>query len=40
MVEPLFFERIYGPWWDRSIHQDGKAAVCRKGKRYLRTIGK
>lgn len=39
MVEPFQFERIYGGWWDRTVRQDGKAAVARSAERYLRAIG-
>jgi hypothetical protein len=38
-VEPFAFDRIYGAWWDRVIPADGKAAVNRSLRRYLRAIG-
>ncbi len=38
-VEPYEFERIYGGWWDRITPRDGKAAVKRSARRYLKWIG-
>jgi hypothetical protein len=38
-VEPYEFERIYGGWWDRVTPRDGKAAVKRSARRYLKWIG-
>lgn len=38
-VEPYAFERIYGGWWDRVTPSDGKAAVKRSARRYLKWIG-
>lgn len=39
MVEPYWFERIYGAWWERVVRRDGKAAVTRSAERYVRAIG-
>jgi hypothetical protein len=38
-VKPYAFERIYGGWWDRVTQTDGKSAVERSARRYLRWIG-
>ena len=38
-VRPYPFERIYGGWWERVTRSDGKAAVERSARRYLRWIG-
>jgi hypothetical protein len=38
-VRPLAFDRIYGGWWDRVTHSDGKGAVERSARRYLTWIG-
>jgi hypothetical protein len=38
-VEPYAFDRIYGGWWDRVTPSDGKAAVTRSARRYLKWIG-
>ena len=38
-VEPYPFDRIYGGWWDRVTPTDGKAAVKRSARRYLKWIG-
>jgi glyoxylase-like metal-dependent hydrolase (beta-lactamase superfamily II) len=38
-VEPYAFERIYGGWWDRVTPRDGKGAVERSARRYLKWIG-
>ena len=38
-VEPYAFDRIYGGWWDRVTPSDGKAAVKRSARRYLKWIG-
>jgi hypothetical protein len=37
-VEPFAFDRIYGAWFDRVVVRDGKEAVERSAKRYLRAI--
>ena len=37
-LEPWEFERIYGAWWDRVVHEDGKAVVRRSAERYVRAI--
>jgi len=37
-LEPYNFERIYGGWWDRVIHQDGKTSVLKSAERYLAAI--
>jgi glyoxylase-like metal-dependent hydrolase (beta-lactamase superfamily II) len=38
-VRPYPFERIYGGWWERVTRSDGKGAVERSARRYLRWIG-
>jgi hypothetical protein len=38
-VRPYPFERIYGGWWDRVTVSDGKGAVERSARRYLKWIG-
>lgn len=38
-VEPYAFDRIYGGWWDRVTQRDGKGAVARSARRYLKWIG-
>jgi len=38
-VRPYAFDRIYGGWWDRVTQSDGKAAVERSARRYLKWIG-
>ena len=38
-VRPYPFERIYGGWWDRVTRTDGKSAVERSARRYLKWIG-
>ena len=38
-VRPYPFERIYGGWWDRVTRSDGKGAVERSARRYLKWIG-
>ena len=42
--EPFFkmlleYDRVYGAFWDTVIDRDGKAAVGRSARRYLRAIG-
>jgi hypothetical protein len=37
-IEPFSFEQIYGGWWKANVLSDGKAAVVRSAKRYLRAI--
>jgi hypothetical protein len=37
-VQPFDYDRVYGAFWDTVIDQDGKAAVARSAKRYLRAI--
>ena len=39
LVEPFPFEIVYGAFWGRIVHQDGKAAVLRSKQRYLKAIG-
>jgi hypothetical protein len=36
LIEPLPFDRVYGPWWQRIVHGDGAAAIRRPAERYLR----
>jgi hypothetical protein len=36
LIEPLPFDRVYGAWWQRTVHGDGAAAVRRSAERYLR----
>lgn len=38
-VGPFAFDRIYGGWWDRVTATDGKGAVERSARRYLKWIG-
>jgi glyoxylase-like metal-dependent hydrolase (beta-lactamase superfamily II) len=38
-VRPYAFDRIYGGWWDRVTQSDGKGAVERSARRYLKWIG-
>jgi hypothetical protein len=38
-VRPYAFDRIYGGWWDRVTPHDGRAAVERSARRYLKWIG-
>ena len=38
-AEPYAFDRIYGGWWDRVTPTDGKGAVKRSARRYLKWIG-
>jgi hypothetical protein len=38
-VRPYSFDRIYGGWWDRVTKSDGKGAVERSARRYLKWIG-
>jgi hypothetical protein len=35
MLDPFSFDRIYGAWWGRIVHADGKAALHRSAERYL-----
>jgi glyoxylase-like metal-dependent hydrolase (beta-lactamase superfamily II) len=37
-LEPYPYERVYGPFWDRVIMADGKAAVARSVTRALRWL--
>lgn len=37
-VRPYRFDRIYGGWWDRVTHSDGKDAIERSARRYLKWI--
>lgn len=38
-LEGYPFDRIYGGWWDRVVGQDGRNALERSARRYLRWIG-
>jgi glyoxylase-like metal-dependent hydrolase (beta-lactamase superfamily II) len=38
-VRPFAFDRIYGGWWERVTQGDGKGAVERSARRYLKWIG-
>jgi hypothetical protein len=38
-VKPYAFEIVYGGWWDRVTRTDGKGAVERSARRYLKWIG-
>src|SRR5437763_794764 len=38
-VQPYSFDRVYGGWWDRVTRRDGKSAVERSARRYLKWIG-
>ncbi|MBF8186065.1 MBL fold metallo-hydrolase [Nonomuraea sp. K274] len=35
LLEPYAFDRVYGGWWQRIVHTDGRAAVRRSAARYL-----
>jgi glyoxylase-like metal-dependent hydrolase (beta-lactamase superfamily II) len=37
-LEPWEFERIYGAWWGRVVHEDGKGVVRRSAERYVRAL--
>jgi hypothetical protein len=37
-VEPYDFDRIYSPWLERIVMQDGKAVVRRSAERYIDAI--
>ena len=39
-VEPFEYEKVYGAFWDTVIERDGKAAVGRSARRYLRAVGR
>jgi hypothetical protein len=39
LVEHLPFRTIYGAFWGRVVADDGKAALVRSAKRYLRHVG-
>ncbi|MGI5169264.1 MBL fold metallo-hydrolase [Spirillospora sp. CA-253888] len=36
LLEPYAFDRVYGGWWKKIVHVDGKEAVRRSADRYLR----
>lgn len=36
VLETLSFDRIYGGWWDRVIHDGAKGKVQRSAARYMR----
>jgi hypothetical protein len=38
-IHPYAFDRIYGGWWDRIVASDGRGAIERSARRYLRWIG-
>ena len=38
-VEAFDFERIYSPWPERVVMEDGNAVVRRSAERYLAAIG-
>jgi hypothetical protein len=38
-LEPYPFERLYGAWWGKVVHEDAKAAVQRSAERYVRALG-
>jgi hypothetical protein len=38
-IRPYQFDRIYGGWWDRIVASDGRGAVERSARRYLKWIG-
>jgi glyoxylase-like metal-dependent hydrolase (beta-lactamase superfamily II) len=38
VLRPLAFETIYGAWWGRVVHEDGKGAVERSADRYVRAV--
>ncbi len=37
-LEPYAYDAIFGGWWNRVCHADGKAAVARSVARYLTAI--
>jgi hypothetical protein len=38
IVETLGFDRVYGAWWDRVVHEDAKAKVLRSADRYAAAL--
>ena len=38
ILETLEFDRVYGAWWDKVVHEDAKAKVLRSADRYLAAI--
>jgi hypothetical protein len=38
VVAPYAFDRIYGAWWGRVVHGEGKAAVERSAARYIAAL--
>jgi hypothetical protein len=37
-VSKLDFDRIYGAWWGRNVLRDGKEAVVRSARRYVKAL--
>ncbi len=37
-VKPYPFDRLYGPFWDRTVTSDAGAAVERSARRYIRAV--
>lgn len=38
VLKPIDYDRIYGAWWDQNILAEGKKAVKKSAKRYIRAI--
>jgi len=37
-LEPWFFERILGAWWERLVPSDGSEVVRRSAERYAARV--
>ena len=37
-LEPWAFEKVYGAWWGRVVHENGKDVVRRSAERYVRAL--
>ncbi len=38
MLEPYDFERVYGAWYGRIVHDDAKRAIARSAERYVKAV--
>lgn len=38
ILEPYDFERVYGAWYGRIVHDDAKRAIARSAKRYVKAV--
>ena len=38
MLEPYDFERVYGAWYGRIVHDDAKRTIARSAKRYVKAV--